>query len=542
MNTLTWVISVIMIAILLVALANLNNAFLKLKGEEAECKSIASGPTNSFQAALKNLLSRNSDRLVVRGMRSVLYSGRLDSECLAYSEWIQVSRYVAGVFVFLGLMGTVLGIGFSVYNLGETVSATANLSTATSSVNSTSSVSMESLNNLLIGIKNLLVGMKTASVCTFLGLVLTLVLSALNTRYHICVQRLTEKIEKLASDHFYRLWQENNQQGEIATLSNAANQLQSAADTFSLAADQLENSVDEAQNFFPQITSGAKDLFLEVNQVVSELRTESQQASDERKKFKTEITRATSLLSANYAALGDRVSSLDTSILSVKQYYEDLQNDSNNLIKSAIAGLEQYHKGLYKDSASAVQQTIDSLKQYQASLDYTANTLHSAANNVDQSMKTLQAEFLRSLQERDAQMEKVLALVRQEMNATRRDGRQSQANTPNESQQTNQALVTMLAKYEHVLENSPSRSDLNKIRQEINGLRNDLPTGGQRPSYGGSSDRVYPSTVQQPPSPTYETAQIKPSPPLPSPSPDTPVIEPSFGERIGRMFGFGKRP
>lgn len=68
-------------------------------------------------------------------LRGALAEGQVAIDDLPYYSRISYSRYMAGIFVFLGLLGTVIGLGRTVANLRTTIAPASISSSAANGAN-----------------------------------------------------------------------------------------------------------------------------------------------------------------------------------------------------------------------------------------------------------------------------------------------------------------------------------------------------------------------------------------------------------------------
>lgn len=114
------------------------------------------------------------DSVVMLSLEQILV-GEEGVDASAVREWIHWSRYLAGVFVFIGLLGTVFSMSLALGKLGLTISDTSG-ATDTAMTSQTGA-------RLLTGITGLLSGMESAFLCTLAGILATLLISWANWRY-----------------------------------------------------------------------------------------------------------------------------------------------------------------------------------------------------------------------------------------------------------------------------------------------------------------------------------------------------------------------
>ena len=118
------------------------------------------------------------ESVVVFTLEHIL-AGSEEVETDALRRWIALPRYMAGVFVFVGLLGTVFSMSLALGKLGLTISD--------ASSGADAAMTSQIGERLLTGITGLLSGMESAFLCTLSGILATLIVSLANWRYlHAC--------------------------------------------------------------------------------------------------------------------------------------------------------------------------------------------------------------------------------------------------------------------------------------------------------------------------------------------------------------------
>jgi hypothetical protein len=123
------------------------------------------------------------DTLVCEALMTADSSGFFSTDALTYSQKIARARYLAGIFVFIGLVGTVSGIALSLTGLGD-VTGGGGVVTA------------NKLQSVMSSIGAVLGGMKVSAWCTLVGIVATWNLSGVNSGYLAKADKLISDVEK----------------------------------------------------------------------------------------------------------------------------------------------------------------------------------------------------------------------------------------------------------------------------------------------------------------------------------------------------------
>lgn len=165
--------------------------------------------------------------VVVFSLARVL-TGAEGIEADAVRGWINWPRYMAGVFVFVGLLGTVFSMSLALGKLGLTISDT--------SSTSDTAMTAQTGAHLLEGITGLLSGMESAFLCTLSGILATLIVSYANWRYLQACDRFDQELQ-------WMVLRRLSLQQDAAALSAAASSLAMVSDTaFRLSTKLLDVS------------------------------------------------------------------------------------------------------------------------------------------------------------------------------------------------------------------------------------------------------------------------------------------------------------
>lgn len=191
---------------------------------------------------------------------AVLESGQTDVSRIRYLDWIYWPRYFAGIFVFMGLLGTVWGVANAVTSLGHSVQSTS------------TSTSVQSVQSLARGISNLLSGISYASVCTLAGLVATIIISFLNAVYARIAQGLAEQASQLAESRYLQfVFDDSTDEDDLMS------QLQSSVDALRGISDSLATQIKPAVEHLTKVQKSTNLVVEQFNKSYNEFKDEIKQ-------------------------------------------------------------------------------------------------------------------------------------------------------------------------------------------------------------------------------------------------------------------------
>lgn len=179
----TTVVILVLVALGIYALFNVQAATNTVTANEQkpiDALEAIPGPTSGVE--MRDHLRRYSDSQLVDRLRVGMATGVLNTDALPMYDYIHWSRFLAGVFVFIGLLGTVFGISRSINGLSNNTSAGQYGAAAPNSRQATEQIMAQSA-TLQRKLDELLSGMKSASTSTLAGLFATLVIAFFNARY-----------------------------------------------------------------------------------------------------------------------------------------------------------------------------------------------------------------------------------------------------------------------------------------------------------------------------------------------------------------------
>jgi hypothetical protein len=341
---------------------------------------IQTQPPDSIEAAEK-LLPPSSPSLVVRALRDALYRGKIDSERLGFDRWIHWSRYLAGVFVFIGLCGTVWGIATSVSSLGQAVTS---ISHATGSAPDTggSAFTLEGWNRLLEGIELLLSGMKSAFVCTLLGLLATLIVSWFNARYMAACQEVEDQVHGLANRVFIPLYQQENSLQSSKAMQERLNQVIAA---LSENAARLTKSLQPATENLHSVSAITTTITRNLQIAAETLKQQNGIAEERTAQIQRILTDLAQRLLLSYQHLENSANALTTAVGGFPEERHALTSLTNE-VKTAARQMEATVRRLVEKLSDAQEEQEGALKNVSDSISATHKTLQGALREFERTL------------------------------------------------------------------------------------------------------------------------------------------------------------
>lgn len=262
------VIIVLILVLTIIAYGLWQKALYHLRHNElAPILEIKNARRPNSLAQARTILSNNDNSISVTTIHNALETGKLDITNLEYYHWIHWPRYLAGIFVFIGLLGTVWGIATAISSLGSTVGLTANMASSSSGASNSLANFHDQWMKVMDGISRLLSGMRAASYCTLFGLFATVIVSVLNSYYLSLCERLTLTITELANSYFLPLRTEDHQREEERT---AIEDLKSAIHMLEGSANMLTNGVAPVVDYFNKVVNQVSQLGENLNGITNQ--------------------------------------------------------------------------------------------------------------------------------------------------------------------------------------------------------------------------------------------------------------------------------
>ncbi len=231
------------------AALNWRKAMAQLAAEDSFLTQLLQEVPANREAA-QTLLQAHVERPAARVLLDSLMSGRAEIDGLPYLEWNATSRYLTGIFVFLGLLGTVWGIALAIQSLGGTITSSA--PTVVSNSSQASEALFRQSEQLRASIASLLSGIQSASWSTLAGVAATLGASALNFVYAGRARGTADRVERIARETLLPLpYAEEpiKMQSLLKSLQRSSGRL---TDATALLSDRIEAAADAVQGIATQ--------------------------------------------------------------------------------------------------------------------------------------------------------------------------------------------------------------------------------------------------------------------------------------------------
>ncbi|HLY64117.1 MAG TPA: hypothetical protein VKU60_01185, partial [Chloroflexota bacterium] len=305
-------------------------------------------PANREEAQV--YLRKHSDRPAARVLLDALESGRAETDGLPYLEWNSVSRYLTGIFVFLGLLGTVWGIALAIQSLGGTV--TSGSVPAVSNSTEASETLFRQSEQLRASIASLLAGILSASWSTLTGIAATLGASALNFAYASRARDTADRVERIAREQVLPLPYAEAQikmQTLLKSLQRSAGHL---ADATALLSDRVEVAAGTVNGVAAQTweltarlsaTTGALEGTLErmgdersaLNALASEVSAAAAEMTHEVRVLRENLAADQRAQAERHERANEAVRSTQTELQALLRRFEIVLNDMTSLTEAS---------------------------------------------------------------------------------------------------------------------------------------------------------------------------------------------------------------
>jgi hypothetical protein len=257
-----WAILIVLVGMLVVGVISWTVAWSHLRHEEKEARNIADAipaePTPELLATVRKRLTANHDLHFAQFLESVLDADECDRSQLDLSGYLHWPRFLSGIFVFVGLLGTVWGITVAISSLGIAMPSTGSTAGALDTSAKAFDYIATQQQRMGASIGSLLSGIKSASVCTLFGIFFTLILAGLNSYYLRVCEHIESNIAllgvKLINARRYHATQTQQRlHGVTDVLEHAARVLNGAVPSLAGAADKLSDTVTGIQKCIDDI-------------------------------------------------------------------------------------------------------------------------------------------------------------------------------------------------------------------------------------------------------------------------------------------------
>jgi hypothetical protein len=269
----------------LFAAVDLMRATVRLKREEVKpLREIQSWQAPTTPAEALNALNRFPDSSAVQCLRLAVETGRMDLGSLPIFDRIHWARFFAGLFVFVGLVGTVAGISRSIAGLSDfSTDAPQRPGVAQTSGQASAQV-MAQTSKLQTKVNELLAGIKTASTSTLWGLVATLVVAFFNARY----LARCHAVEESASRAFRSYCEPVLQRTAIRSADDHISAMAAAIHRLGDITESLQTATHALRLTSERLTEKAVDSTAQIQDIMQGLRSASDTFVADMKRLKDE--------------------------------------------------------------------------------------------------------------------------------------------------------------------------------------------------------------------------------------------------------------
>ena len=334
------------------------------------------------------LLNSQPKSDVARFLHSALDTGKFDENVLSFYEGIHWSRYLAGVFVFLGLLGTVGGVSVSISNLSGTVSASSTAQAPGMSNSSDVSAHVfQQSRQLQDSIDGLLKGIQSASLSTLWGIAATLFVSLLNAAYFSRCHAVENAARRLGSERFLPL---RRQVEEATDRLETYRSLDASVQSLLSATGELSSQLNPAAATVNQLASQTTQLVTKLNK--SSLLLEAALTSI------TEQRNGLNIMSGTVTAAATK---MGQDIRQLREALSKAQKEQDERQKEMVGGLQS--------NQMALQSLLTHFEQVLNDVTMIAET-----TPVRQELLQLKTELLGKMQQTEEAVTRVQGFARQE--------------------------------------------------------------------------------------------------------------------------------
>jgi methyl-accepting chemotaxis protein len=312
----------------LVALGALVHIGFRLWREEIQvARQIRDEGKPASGEAARNLLFGYERSESAAFLRSALDTGETDTAVLSFNDWIMWPRYLAGIFVFVGLLGTVWGVSVALAHLGSALSQG-------SALNQSGAVNaFAQSQHLTDSIAQLLTKMQSASLCTLWGLLATVFISLGNNLYSHLSRRHEKSLVALAEEWFLPLWE---RESAAVTEESILRQLNETAGKMTAAADNLNRQVAQAVQIVHQEASKTSHLTDKLHEIAGKLQA-----------FMDALTAERSGLATASDRVGDEAERMAKAVRELRESLVERQDGEEERHRDFMARVEETQKTLH---------------------------------------------------------------------------------------------------------------------------------------------------------------------------------------------------
>lgn len=297
---------------------------------------------------------------------------------LPYLDWIQLSRYLAGIFVFVGLLGTVAGIAgvvSSLSGLGPSAAGDA----------------AEQLRSAKEGLLSMLGEMRGAFNSTLTGILFTVIVSALNTAY----ASKARKIEVLLDSQWRNRLQFMDQQ---------------EAQAASAPVESVEDVTDSIKESVKQLRDVSKSLRADLTMMSEQMTAVRDGLGALGQKVREDLPAAALEFKTSIDGAGSN-------------FYTNVEKAAKDLYSKTTTGADEAAKAIVTGSSSAGDDLVDAGREAAESLSSSTEAIASLANQLSATGTALDARYaaMQDAIERSRQAAESLPMAAQQMSASVRD-------------------------------------------------------------------------------------------------------------------------
>ncbi|MBC7529064.1 MAG: hypothetical protein H7308_16135 [Chthonomonadaceae bacterium] len=296
-------------------------------------------------------------------LRGALAEGQVAIDDLPYYGRIPFSRYMAGIFVFLGLLGTVIGLGRTVSSLRTTIAPTSISSSAANGANASRRLSSSETANELMnqtirvqaGINGMLSGIGGTFLCTMLGIFATIVLSAFNSKYLNECQKLEQRLIDLASGKLRPLRLSRNREEQrtneelikaTKVLSSIARQLSANINPTEALTAKMAEVNEETAKHVGVLTAMVKTLDTVMKAINEERVGLDEMTKDVRNSAEWMAEKAAKTLSEMQTTLAGTITNIALEVRTLREGLVTAQGEQQKSLEELLGGLERTHHDL----------------------------------------------------------------------------------------------------------------------------------------------------------------------------------------------------
>lgn len=302
-----------------------------LRFERAELTAIVESVGSTCEQALEKLRRRRVS-LASRTLSNVLLDGTIDVDVSALTARAYWPRQLGGLYVFIGLAGTVLAMFLALQHLSTvlqapdaTGAAAARTTTVEIDGGRTTLLSgpsnprvapqtgldmEQSVREVIKAIRNLMNGLVAASAATLAGLLFTILAAFLNASYLSGCEKLRQALIDSAHTHFqplYRSTQPGTEEADTALiLRDAANRavdvLQKIQHRFEYVSTAVSQTLERTAEVAHEVNTAADNLCARYEQALASNDAQAEQIQ--------EVTRLITKISAALVTVSNKVSSV----------------------------------------------------------------------------------------------------------------------------------------------------------------------------------------------------------------------------------------